>query len=164
MNTINTACKGKVSSQDIGLLLIRVMIGVVFIFHGSQKLFGAFGGPGIEGFAGWLASMNVPLPTLNAYMAAGTEFFGGIAILIGLTTRITAIPMAITMIVAIVMVHGEAFSVQQNGMEYPLTLGVVLIALTFTGAGRISLDHQLRNVVMCGKKRDGQKVEQVVSV
>jgi putative oxidoreductase len=116
------------------------MIAVVFLFHGSQKLFGAFGGPGLEGFAGWLASINVPAPTLNAYLAAGAEFFGGAALLLGLGTRLAVLPLVITMIVAIVMVHPDAFSARNNGMEYPLTLAVTLVGIGLTGAGRFSFD------------------------
>ena len=56
--------------NDTALLLIRLMLGVVFVFHGSQKLFGFFEGPGIEGFAGYLSSLDVPLPLLNAWLAS----------------------------------------------------------------------------------------------
>lgn len=130
--------------HDVGLLLIRVLPGVVFTYHGSQKVFGAFGGPGIEGFAGWLASMNVPMPTVNAWAAGLTEFLGGIALILGLGVRIVGLPLTITMLVAAFMVHGKAFSAQNNGMEYPLTLAFVAAGLALTGAGRISLGALIR--------------------
>ena len=63
---------------DIGLFLIRAVLAVVFIYHGSQKLFGWFGGHGIGGTAGWMESMGIPYPMLSAVLAGGTEFFGGI--------------------------------------------------------------------------------------
>lgn len=139
---------------NIALLLLRTILAVVFIYHGSQKLFGAFGGPGIDNFAGWLASMNIPLPTFNAYMAASTEFFGGIALLIGLFTRLVAIPLTITMIVAIVTVHANAFSAQNNGMEYPLTLAFVLIAIILLGPGAFSLDANFNACKACNRSNN----------
>jgi len=124
---------------DAALLLIRLMVGVVFVFHGSQKAFGAFGGPGIEGFAGWLASLGFPLPTLNAYLAAGAELLGGIALLTGVGLRLIALPLVFTMLVAAVSAHWGSFSAQANGMEYPLTLAAVVAGLGLAGPGRYSL-------------------------
>ena len=130
--------------HDVGVLLIRAIIAVVFMYHGSQKLFGMFEGPGIAGFAGFLESINVPLPKVNAVMAASAEVFGGIAVLLGVGLRIAVFPMVVTMVVAIVTVHGKAFSAQAGGMEYPLTLAIVLLGLGLTGAGRFSIDERLR--------------------
>ena len=135
--------RNRVTTLDVGLLLIRALPAVVFMFHGSQKLFGMFGGPGIDGFAGMLAQMGIPLPGLNAYLAASAEVFGGLLLLLGLGTRIAAVPLAVTMLVAALVVHGAAFSLQHNGMEYALTLAVVTAGLGFTGAGRLSLDAVL---------------------
>ncbi len=146
------------SLGDWGLLAIRMMLAAVFLFHGSQKLFGIFGGPGIEGFAGWLGSMNVPAPTINAYLAAGTEFFGGVALLLGVATRIAVIPMVVTMLVAIVTVHGSAFSAQEGGMEYPLTLAVVLAGIGLTGAGKLSLDARLITTLKAKREMEPDKV------
>lgn len=129
---------------DVGLLLIRVIVGVVFAFHGSQKLFGWFGGPGLEDFAGFLGgTMHLPLPMVNAVLAGSAEFFGGLALIIGLFVRVAAVPMTVTMIVAVLGVHRNAFS-GQGGMEYPLTLGVILIALIFMGGGRWSIVNAFR--------------------
>ena len=80
--------------NDTALLLIRLMIGIVFVFHGSQKVFGVFGGHGVEGFAAYLSSLNIPFPLLNAWAAALTELLGGIALLLGMGVRIAAIPLA----------------------------------------------------------------------
>ena len=112
-------------ARDFGLLLIRVILGVVFMFHGSQKLFGWFDGGGMEGFVANIEKMELPMPQVAAYAAALSEFVGGLFLLVGFFTRIAAIPVVITMLVAAFMVHGSAFSAAKNGMEYPLTLGLV---------------------------------------
>jgi len=125
---------------DIGLLLIRLMIAVVMIFHGSQKLFGAFDGNGMPAFIDFVEGLKIPSPQIAAYLAAGTEFFGGILVGIGLLTRIVAIPICFNMLVAVFVVHGHTFSNQEKGFEYPLTLAVIAAALFFTGPGRLSLD------------------------
>lgn len=125
--------------QDIGLLLIRVMIGVVFIYHGSQKLFGFFDGQGLAGFTSQLSQMQLPFPQYGAVLAASAEFFGGLAFILGAWTRIAAIPLATTMFVATFFVHRHAFSIQNHGMEYALTLGVIIVAIGLMGPGRISL-------------------------
>jgi len=124
--------------NDYGLALIRVLIAVVFIFHGSQKLFGTFGGPGIEGFAGFLGSLNIPFPTFSAYMAGATEFFGGLALLTGVGVRIISLPLTITMLVA-AFTASTGFDMQKGGMEYPLTLAFVVAGLGLTGPGKLNL-------------------------
>lgn len=124
---------------DFGLLLIRLMIGAVGIYHGGQKLFGLFGGGGIRGTEQAMASMNIPLPLVSAITIGIVEFFCGILIAIGFYMRIAVLPFAFGMYVAAFYVHGHAFGAQFNGMEFPLTLAVVLTALFFTGAGRYSV-------------------------
>jgi putative oxidoreductase len=127
---------------DSGLLGMRIMLGVVFMFHGSQKLFGMFGGSGIEGFAGFLASLGMPLPTLNAYMAGGAEFFGGLFLMIGVCARLASVPVTFTMLVAAFTV-GKGFNVLSGGMEYPLTLAVVAAGLGLIGPGRFTLGRAI---------------------
>jgi len=129
---------------DTGIFLLRAMVGVVGVYHGSQKLFGWFGGDGARAFAGYLESLNVPLPLVNAYLAGGAEFFGGALLIVGLFTRFAAIPFMIAMLVAAFMVHGQAFSVLKGGMEYPLTLAVALAAIALIGPGRYALDRLVR--------------------
>ena len=124
--------------NDTALLLIRLMIGVVFVFHGSQKVFGLFGGHGVEGFAAYLSSLNIPFPLLNAWAAGLVELLGGLALLLGTGVRIAAIPLSITMLVAAFLANGHAFDMQQGGMEYPLTLAVIVVALGLTGPGRFN--------------------------
>lgn len=132
-----------ISKADIGLLLIRLMLAIVFIFHGSQKLFGVFDGHGIAGMAAFLQTQGVPFPTLSAILSASAEFFGGLALAFGILVRLAIIPMAFNMIVAALLVHWPVFSIQKGGMEYPLTLAIILIALGLTGAGNITVGKAL---------------------
>lgn len=137
------------SLADVGLLLIRMVLAAVFIYHGGQKLFGIFGGYGISGTAGWMGSVGIPLPTLSATLAGGTEFFGGIVLLLGTGARIAAVPMAFCMLVAVTMVHRSAFDARSGGMEYALTLGVVLVSLALIGPGRLTLGRLLCSSTRC---------------
>ena len=130
--------------HDLGLLLVRLILGVVLMFHGSQKLFGWFYGPGMEGFETYLASLGIPMPHISAYLSAGTEFFGGVLIVLGLLTRLIAVPVVVNMLVAVVAAHRHDFAVENEGMEYALMLCVVALALVFMGAGRYSVDGCLR--------------------
>ncbi len=123
---------------DSGLLVIRLMVGTVFVFHGSQKLFGMFGGAGIEGFAGFLTSLGIPLPTLSAYLAGSSEFFGGLLLIAGVGVRLVGIPLAFTMLVAAFTV-GQGFENMTGGNEYPLTLAAVVTGLGLIGPGRLTL-------------------------
>ncbi|QDV09569.1 Putative oxidoreductase MhqP [Planctomycetes bacterium Poly30] len=128
----------KVTRFDLGLLSLRLLTGAVFVFHGSQKLFGAFGGYGIEGTSGWMASIGIPFPTLSTYLAGGAEFFGGLAFLTGILTRLASLPVAFAMLVGAFTAH-TGFDATQGGMEYPLVLAAAAVALGLTGPGRISL-------------------------
>jgi putative oxidoreductase len=123
---------------DLGLLLIRGILGVVFAYHGAQKLFGWFGGYGIEGTAGFFAKIGVPLPTLSVILAGSAEFFGGLALILGVGVGLVSIPMVFTMVVAIATVHPTGFNAQTGGMEYPLTLALATAGLGLVGPGRLS--------------------------
>lgn len=124
---------------DVGLLLIRGMLGTVFVFHGGQKLFGWWDGSGLAEFAGTLQHLSMPYPAYGAVLAGGAEFFGGMALVTGLCMRLAIIPLIATMAVAILFVHPQTFSAQAQGMEYPLTLAVVLLSLLFMGPGRLAV-------------------------
>lgn len=124
--------------QDLGLLAMRLMLGVVFVFHGAQKLFGVFGGYGIEGTAQFFESIGIPLPTVSVFAAGGAEFFGGLLLAAGVVPRLSALALAGTMFVAAFTAH-SGFSAQAGGMEYPLTLGVVSLGLFLTGPGRLTV-------------------------
>jgi putative oxidoreductase len=128
----------RITPADVGLLLIRLMLGVVFIYHGAPKLFG-----GLDGFAGYLGGLGVPLPTVAALLAALAEFLGGLLLIAGLYFRLALWPTVITMLVAAFMVHGHAFNVQDQGMEYPLTLAVMVAGLALTGPGALTVGKLL---------------------
>jgi len=126
---------------DWGLLVLRSVLGVTFILHGAQKLFGAFGGPGISGFAQAMGRMGLPgPPELWAVLAAGAEFVGGLAVLLGVLTEFGAAAIAVVMIVAIWKVHGRnGFFLQQQGYEYNLMILGVCAALILAGPGLLAL-------------------------
>lgn len=134
-----------VSKNDVALLMIRGIVGVVFLFHGSQKLFGAFDGPGIAGMAGFNESLGIPFPVLSAWLASLTEFAGGAALLTGVGQRLISVPLAFTMLVASFVAHGGAFSAQAGGMEYPLTLTIIVAALGIAGPGSLTVLNALAN-------------------
>ena len=121
---------------DTALAILRVVLGVTFILHGGQKLF-VFGFAGVSGA---FAQMGIPAPGLLGPFVAFVEFFGGIAILLGLLTRLAALGIGATMVVAILTVHLKNGFFAPTGFEFPLSLLASAIALVITGAGDFSLD------------------------
>ncbi|WP_201352670.1 HvfX family Cu-binding RiPP maturation protein [Hydrogenimonas urashimensis] len=92
----------------------------------------------------WFASLGMPMPTLNAYMAAATELIGVVLLTLGFMTRFIALPLIVVMVVAIATVHlPHGFSAGNNGFEIPLYYMIMLFALMAHGAGRFSLDRRL---------------------
>lgn len=123
---------------DLGLLALRLMASSILIFHGSQKLFGLFGGHGIEGTAGYMESIGIPFPTLSTVLAGGAELLGGVAFLTGVFARTLSAPVAFAMVVGAFTAH-SGFDVTKGGMEYPLLVATVAVAIGLTGPGRFSL-------------------------
>jgi len=133
---------------DTALAILRVVLGVTFILHGGQKLF-VFGFAGVSGA---FAQMGIPAPGLLGPFVAFVEFFGGIAILLGLLTRLAALGIGATMVVAILTVHLQNGFFAPTGFEFPLSLLASAITLVITGAGDFSLD------ALIGKRLSGGAV------
>jgi putative oxidoreductase len=124
---------------------LRVGVGVIFAAHGAQKLFGWFGGYGLEGTAGWMSSIGLEPGLLMAILAGSAEFFGGLLLILGLLVRPSALMLAITMVVAIITVHLQnGLFMANNGYEFGLALLVACVALALRGAGSFSADRLLQ--------------------
>ncbi|SDT96051.1 putative oxidoreductase [Pseudomonas pohangensis] len=136
----------KILATDNSLagLVLRVGLGLALIPHGAQKLFGWFGGHGLQGTGQWMESIGLQPGLLMAALAGGAEFFGGLALLLGLLTRPAAALTAFTMLVAIFSAHwSSGFFLANGGYEYAFVLLVASLALLISGAGRLSLDRLL---------------------
>ena len=130
------------TDANVASLLLRVPVGTILVAHGAQKLFGWFGGYGLEGTGQWLASVGIEPGYLMALMAGGAEFFGGIALILGFLIRPAAIVSALTMLVALLVVHlGNGFFLSSNGFEYALALLAATVALAIQGGGALSVDR-----------------------
>lgn len=121
---------------NIGLAVLRTIIGIVFIAHGGQKLFVY----GFDGVAGAFGQMGVPMAGIVGPLVALLEFVGGFALVAGLLTRLVALGLGLTMVGAIALVHGPAGFFLPNGYEFVLTLLGSAATLVLTGAGKYSLD------------------------
>ena len=125
--------------QRLAVLMLRLLLGVVFVMHGSQKLLGS---GGVAGFAAGLAKMGIEPHVPLAWVVAITEFVGGICIFFGFLTRFWAAGLVIDMAVALFRVHlVNGFFVSKNGFEFVLTLGVLALAVVFMGPGSLSVDR-----------------------
>ncbi len=131
---------------DIGLAVLRIITGIIFMVHGGQKLFVY----GFAGVSGAFAQMGIPLPGITGPLVALLEFFGGFALVVGLLTRLSALGLAINMLGAIVMVHLAAGFFLPNGYEFALALLGATITLALTGAGNYSVD-----AVIARRRRGG---------
>lgn len=130
--------------MEWGLLILRVIVGLLFAGHAMQKLAGWFGGYGISGTGGYFESIGIKPGRLMASLAGLGELIGGLLFAVGLLTPFAAVLIAGTMLVAIVKVHGQnGLWVTQNGYEYNLVLMVIAIAVGLTGPGDFSLDSAL---------------------
>jgi putative oxidoreductase len=125
--------------KDVSLFFVRIVLAYGFYGPATMKW------SNINGVAEWFSSMGLPLPTLQAYLAASAELLGVILLPLGLFTRWISIPLIITMIVAIKTVHWDnGFEASNNGFEIPLYYMLMLMVLLSHGAGKISIDHWLR--------------------
>ncbi|MGF2686148.1 DoxX family protein [Marinobacter sp. DUT-3] len=125
-------------------LALRIPVGIIFVAHGAQKLFGWFGGYGLEGTGQWMDSIGLSPGYLMALMAGGAEFLGGLALIIGLLVRPASAALAFAMLIAIFSVHiGNGLFMSNNGYEFGLALLAVSVSLVFSGGGRASVDALL---------------------
>lgn len=148
-NLIN---KTLVSNAGLEAVILRVPVGLILAAHGSQKLFAWFGGYGLEGTGQWMASVGLTPGFVMALLAGSAEFFGGVALMLGLLTRPAAIVSAITMLVALIWVHwGNGFFLDTHGIEYALALLSATTALIFIGGGQYSLDALIMTTILEAK-------------
>jgi putative oxidoreductase len=130
--------------MELGLLLLRLLIGLTMAAHGCQKLFGAFGGGGLQGTGGFMEMLGFRPGRRHALMAGGTELVSGLALAAGLMTPLAAAAMVGVMAVAAIAGHGgKGFFITKGGWEYCLILGGAAVCLAFTGPGDWSVDHLL---------------------
>ena len=134
----------QVTTLDLALLVIRVFVGITFVLHGGQKLFGWYGGGGLKGTKSMMQDLGVAHPGLLGWMATLSEAGGGLFILIGLLTPLAAAVIISTMLVAIYTVHWKnGFFNGNRGYEFNLSLIALAVTLILTGAGLVSVDHLL---------------------
>ncbi len=135
MNTDTTHAHSR-SLVDISLLVLRVAAGIIFAAHGAQKMFGAFGGPGLSK----IAEMMGPI----GYLVAIGEFFGGLGLILGFLSRFSAASLIVIMLGAIMQVHGKnGFFLSAQGFEYNLALIGLLVPVLLLGPGRYAIAHFL---------------------
>lgn len=121
------------------LTILRIFLGITFIAHGSQKVFGWFGGSGLSGFVGWLAH-SFQIPAIIGYIAAYSELIAGLLLLFGIFPEFGAFLIICIMIAAIYLVHAEkGFFIMQGGYEYSLCLLIVAVAIIIGGPGKLAL-------------------------
>ena len=129
------------SRAGYGLTVLRIFVGIIFAAHGSQKLVGWFGGGGLAGTAQWMESIGLAPGTLMAVLAGGTEFLGGLALIVGLLARPAALGLSFTLLVAIFSVHiSNGLFMANNGYEFALALLGGTVAVLLEGAGKLSID------------------------
>jgi putative oxidoreductase len=132
---------GPVSSRQVnlGLALVRIITGIVFAAHGYQKFF-VFG---LDGTTGAFTQMGIPAPGITAPLVAIVELLGGIALIVGLLTRLAALGLAVDMLGAILLVRLKGGFFAPNGAEFEIVLLIACIALVIGGAGALSADEAL---------------------
>ena len=133
------------TQASYAITLLRITTGLTFAAHGAQKLFGWFGGYGLEGTGQWMASIGLEPGVLMALLAGSAEFFGGLLLVIGLLVRPAALSLVVAMLIALFWVHlGNCFFMASNGFECAMTLAVISVVLLLEGAGRLSVDAHLQ--------------------
>lgn len=143
---MKNSCSFSENAGEYALTVVRVVLGVIFFMHGSQKVLGWFGGGGlvetVKGFTG------MGMPAVLAYLVCFTEFSGGLGLIVGLLSRLAAFGIMCVMIGAVVMVHWKnGFFLQNQGYEYNLALIGLSLGVILGGSGCCALDN-----LFCKKK------------
>lgn len=130
------------SAIDVALLIARIIVGVIFMAHGAQKLFGAFGGPGLSAVVGMMGPLG--------YLVSIGEFFGGLGLVVGFLSRFSAASIIVIMLGAIAMVHGKVGFFMNwmgnqggEGFEYHLLAIAILLVILIAGPGRYAIGRSL---------------------
>jgi len=126
--------------SSCGLTVVRVVVGVIFVMHGWQKL-----SMGFQNVGGFLGSLGVPVPTLAAVVLTIVELLGGIALILGIFSRYVAALLAIDMLVALILVHAKNGFFAPKGVEFPLLLLASNICLLLAGGGCLSVEGFMRS-------------------
>jgi putative oxidoreductase len=145
---MSTITKILATNNSYSALALRLPLGIIFAAHGAQKLFGWFGGYGLEGTGQWMASIGLEPGVLLAALSGSAEFFGGLFLILGLLTRPSALVLAVTMVVAIFSVHiSNGLFMSNNGYEFGLALLAGAVSLLISGGGRASADSMIANKI-----------------
>ncbi len=129
--------------HDLGLLLLRIAVGLTISAHGSQKLFGWFDGPGLTATGQGFEAMGYPSGKTMAVIAGLSETFGGLGLALGLLTPLAGAAVLGTMINAVFAVHWDGGFFAPEGFEYPMLIGLGAASLALTGPGRYAVDRLL---------------------
>lgn len=136
---VSVSSSSSASRLQLALLILRVVVGIIFVVHGGQKLF-VFGFGGVIGF---FTKIGIPLPMIAGPIVTIVEFFGGLALLAGVFTRVAAILIACDMVGAILFVHLKGGFFLPTGFEYALAMLSAAVVLALAGPGAYSIDARL---------------------
>ena len=147
-NTTGGTCASSTLATGLGTLLVRIMMGIIFIYYSGKFLFGIFGGQGMHAFIQMLSSDHLPvLPTdVWAYAAGITQFFGGILIIVGLLSRVVSIFLILNLIGIICVSHAGGF----GSIDFQLALIAISGLILISGPGMLSIDA----LIFCKKRKN----------